>query len=390
MKKTFREKIKFWSTREKKKHKYLSPFISAVAAMCLGGNSLCLSLLRNGKKIVCAGVVLMYFFVSSSFGYQGQAKASDVPLDENGLQFEVEDATQKDVDLAEQINEEDILEVYDDLALLEFEDPDLYTLEDILAENEAYIESKENESRDEDFRENDSTEGDIFREEDNSREENSGEDEEQSGERGETDRDVSSGDGENLQFDPEDWRLLLVNKQHPIPDDYEVPLGTIKGSLKCDERVLEDLFALMQAAKDDGIDLNIASPYRDYNQQKYLFKKKMDKYLDRGLSYMDAYRVASTIVTAPNASEHQLGLAFDFNCDSHTSLNAAFAKTETGKWLKENCAEYGFILRYPEGKEYITGIIYEPWHFRYVGKEAAQFITEQEITLEEFWEDYLN
>lgn len=359
MKKTFREKILFWGTKETKKHKYLKMPIFVIMAICLSIYYVYTSFLKNGKKIACTGVVIMFFFVNSSFGYQSQSNVTDVPFDVNGLQLAVEDATEEDVDLAEMIGDEDVWEFYEELAMLQDEDPDLYTLEDILAENREYIEK---ESADVPI------DSEETGKEDNRQEESV----------------------EIPEFDSEDWRLLLVNKHHPIPEEYEFPLGTIKGSLKCDERILEDLLAMMQAAKDDGIDLNIASPYRDYNTQKYLFDKKMDKYLAKGLSYMDAYRVASTIVTAPNASEHQLGLAIDFNSSTYQSLNSGFAKTDTGKWLKKHCAEYGFILRYPEGKEYITGIIYEPWHFRYVGKEAAQFITQQGITLEEFWEDYLN
>ena len=90
----------------------------------------------------------------------------------------------------------------------------------------------------------------------------------------------------------------------------------------------------------------------------------------------------------PNASEHQIGLALDIVTDTYVALNEGFAKTAAGKWLAENSCKYGFILRYPKGKEDITGIEYEPWHFRYVGAEVATLITEQGITLEEFWEEY--
>ena len=108
--------------------------------------------------------------------------------------------------------------------------------------------------------------------------------------------------------------------------------------------------------------------------------------MKKGMSYMEAYSLASQIVMVPGASEHQLGLAIDINCDTYTSLDEGFADTEAGKWLAAHCYEYGFILRYPLGKEYITGVEYEPWHFRYVGKEAATVISEQGICLEEFIE----
>ena len=91
----------------------------------------------------------------------------------------------------------------------------------------------------------------------------------------------------------------------------------------------------------------------------------------------------------PGASEHQIGLALDIVCNSYMSLDEGFGDTKAGKWLAANSCRYGFILRYPKGKEDITGIEYEPWHFRYVGKAAAPVIMEQGITLEEFWEDYV-
>lgn len=199
-----------------------------------------------------------------------------------------------------------------------------------------------------------------------------------------------STDKSNPVFSKDDWRLILINKQNSIPDDYTVKLGTIKGSMKCDERIIDDLRAMLQAASDDGVGLMICSPYRDMERQKYLFNRKIDRYMNTGMSYMEAYRLAGETVTVPGASEHQLGLALDIVCGEYTTLNAGFGETEAGKWLAEHSCEFGFILRYPLGKEYITGIDYEPWHFRYVGVDAATVITEEGITLEEFWEDYVN
>lgn len=195
----------------------------------------------------------------------------------------------------------------------------------------------------------------------------------------------------DYKFSRGDWRLLLVNKQHSIPDGYEeqVPLGkimTMKGVMCCDERIIDDLLNMIQKAKDDGVTLQICSPYRDLEYQKILFNSKVNKYMKRGLSYMEAYQFASQAVTVPNASEHQLGLALDIVSDTYINLDEGFADTDAGRWLAENSYKYGFILRYPLGKEYITGIEYEPWHFRYVGIEAATVITEQGITLEEFWD----
>ncbi len=217
----------------------------------------------------------------------------------------------------------------------------------------------------------------------------------QDGENGagdETETNAVNGDAEADApvFSKDDWRLVLINKQHSIPDDYEVTLGsinTIKGSMKCDERIIDELLLMLQAAKEDGITLAICSPYRDYEYQTMLFERKIKRYMGMGMSYMEAYQLSNQYVTVPGASEHQLGLALDIVTDTYMTLDAGFGETDAGIWLAENCHKYGFILRYPLGKEYITGIEYEPWHFRYVGVEAATVIMEAGITLEEFWED---
>lgn len=195
----------------------------------------------------------------------------------------------------------------------------------------------------------------------------------------------------DYKFSRDDWRLLLVNKQHSIPEGYEeqVPLGkimTMKGIMSCDERIIDDLLNMIQKAKDDGVTLQICSPYRDLEYQQVLFNNKVNNYMKMGLSYMEAYQLSSQAVTVPNASEHQLGLALDIVSDSYKTLDEGFADTDAGKWLAENSCRFGFILRYPKGKEDITCIEYEPWHFRYVGVEAATVITERGITLEELWD----
>ncbi|MBR1932004.1 MAG: M15 family metallopeptidase [Lachnospiraceae bacterium] len=196
-------------------------------------------------------------------------------------------------------------------------------------------------------------------------------------------------DQTDVTFSKNDWKLILVNKQHPIPDDYTFELGTIIGTMKCDERIIDDLRDMLQAAKEDGVNLTIRSPYRTDDRQVYLFNKHMKAYMKKGMSYLEAYQLTAQAVTVPGASEHQIGLALDITCDYYDSLNEGFGETEAGKWLAENSYEFGFILRYPAGREYITGIEYEPWHFRYVGEAAATVIAEDDITLEEFWETYV-
>lgn len=196
----------------------------------------------------------------------------------------------------------------------------------------------------------------------------------------------------SVEFSADDWRLILANQQHSLPDGYDVPLGnvyTLKGMLYCDARIVDDWLAMQKAAKKEGVSLVICSPYRDLQQQQKLFTRQIRYYMGEGASYMEAYQMTSQVVAVPNTSEHQMGLAFDIVTPSYTSLDEGFADTAAGKWLAENSCDYGFILRYPKGKEFITGIEYEPWHFRYVGVEAARLITEEGITLEEFWEEYM-
>ena len=206
-----------------------------------------------------------------------------------------------------------------------------------------------------------------------------------------TDEDETENTEDDLSdtFSRDDWQLVLVNKNHPIAEDYTFTLGTISGSMKCDERIIPDLYRMIEAAFDDGVNLVICSPYRDDSRQQMLFERKVNKYMAQGMSYMDAYKVAAQAVTIPGSSEHQIGLALDIVSDNYWSLNAGFGDTAAGKWLADHSYEYGFVIRYPEGKEDITGIEYEPWHLRYVGKNAAKVLVEESITLEEFWEKYL-
>ncbi|HAG68943.1 MAG TPA: D-Ala-D-Ala carboxypeptidase VanY [Lachnospiraceae bacterium] len=184
--------------------------------------------------------------------------------------------------------------------------------------------------------------------------------------------------------DVSDWNLILVNKQNPVPEDYEYNLTWLNDSKQIDRRIIEPVERLFDAAKEDGIELMICSAYRSYERQTTLFNNKLDKLIGAGMCYLDAFRTASYSVTIPGTSEHQLGLALDIITPDYTALDSGFADTEAGKWLKENAAEYGFILRYPAGKEYITGIIFEPWHFRYVGVENAKYMTDNGLVLEEY------
>ena len=187
--------------------------------------------------------------------------------------------------------------------------------------------------------------------------------------------------------DPDDWRLILVNKQNPIPDDYEAVMVPFRGGVTIREEIKGPLDEMFDAAAKEGITLQACSGYRSHEHQQALFDRKIRTYTGQGLSYLDAFRIGSYSVIIPGTSEHELGMALDIVTPGYTSLNEGFANTGAGRWLKNNAFKYGFILRYPKGKEYITGIIFEPWHYRYVGKEAAVDIRNSDMTLEEYLEE---
>ena len=184
-------------------------------------------------------------------------------------------------------------------------------------------------------------------------------------------------------FNLEDWNLILVNKDNPLEADIECKLRNYNG-FDVDDRIYEELDAMFKAAKEDGINLLMASGYRNFNTQTYLYEKKISYFKRLGYSQAEATEIASMKVTPPLTSEHETGLAVDIVSYNHNCTDSDFGNCDAGIWLKEHSFEYGFILRYPEGKEDITKIQYEPWHFRYVGKEAAEFIYINDLTFEEF------
>lgn len=181
-----------------------------------------------------------------------------------------------------------------------------------------------------------------------------------------------------------DWNLVLVNKNFLIPEDYEVELKDIGSGHKIDARAYEDYTQMIADAKKEKIYIYVLSSYRTQEKQEQLFANKIQRLMAQGMTEDEARLEAATVVTLPGASEHQLGLAVDLVDSRYQKLDEKQENTKGFQWLKKHCAEYGFILRYPTSKTSITGIIYEPWHFRYVGKEAAKEIMERGITLEEY------
>ncbi len=183
------------------------------------------------------------------------------------------------------------------------------------------------------------------------------------------------------------WNLMLVNDWNAMPADYEATVSFVPvGSQKVDSRILEDLQAMMTAGKAYGI--GVQSGYRSAEHQGTLYWRQVQYRRNAGQTELAAQKAAGQVVKRPGYSEHNTGLAVDLGGSGNFKLEQDFEDTAAFKWLIENCADYGFILRFPKGKEAITGVIYEPWHYRYVGKEAAREIMDSGICLEEYLEKY--
>ena len=187
--------------------------------------------------------------------------------------------------------------------------------------------------------------------------------------------------------------LVLVNREHPVGADYEpddlvklknvMPssLVTVKGSdIEGDRTAANAMIEMFEAAKADGVTgWQISAGYRSYEYQQELFDEQVAEYRAEGFTQEKAVSATRNTVADPGASEHHTGLAFDI-----TVPGVSFKGTEQSDWISEHCWEYGFILRYPRGKENVTGVTYEPWHYRYVGKDAAKAIMQAGGTLEEY------
>lgn len=181
-----------------------------------------------------------------------------------------------------------------------------------------------------------------------------------------------------------DWSMIVVNSHNPLLEGYKVSTTEYKG-FDVDIRIVDQLSSMLEAAQSDGVDLWISSAYRNNETQTYLYERETDYYIDMGYSEVQAKQLAKKSVAVPGTSEHEIGLAVDFN-----NVTDDFKYTSEYEWLCQHAAEYGFIQRYPEGKESITDIIFEPWHYRYVGKENAKKINESGYCLEEYVYNLIN
>lgn len=181
---------------------------------------------------------------------------------------------------------------------------------------------------------------------------------------------------EELGIDVNDYRLILANIDNSI-GDYTPELVEVEHGRKFDYRAADSLKSFINDARAAGLNVFLSSTYRGRYVQNMLYEKKVEQYGEEE---------AKTIVLPPGTSEHQTGLAADITDVYYDFKTKEIENTDTFKWLNEHCQDYGFILRYPKDKEDITKVVYEPWHFRYVGDVAAKYIKEHNLCLEEFIE----
>jgi len=181
-----------------------------------------------------------------------------------------------------------------------------------------------------------------------------------------------------------DWQLLLVNPWNPLPAEYQIELKRMTNGLYVDARIYEDLSAMLGACWDAGLHPVVCSAYRSHATQQRLHNNKIYRLRLAGYGYESAVKEAARWVAVPGTSEHQTGMALDIVSYQYQQLNHKQAETPEQKWFMEHCWEYGFILRFPADKCEITGIGYEPWHYRYVGREAAMAMRESGQCLEEY------
>ena len=179
-----------------------------------------------------------------------------------------------------------------------------------------------------------------------------------------------------------DWKLRLANYDNLLPEDFEVELANSKDPKQFDARAVKYLKDMINAMKKDGnTKIWCQSTFRSVKRQKELYDASVQKYLKQGKTQEEADKLTLEYINKPGGSDHNLGLAVDFNY-----VDNSFAKTSEYKWLLKNAENYGFILRYPEDKEDKTKIAYESWHWRYVGEENAKRMNELNMCLEEYVE----
>ena len=194
---------------------------------------------------------------------------------------------------------------------------------------------------------------------------------------------------EEFAKEKEEYYLLLANAENPLPQDWSIQTEEVQNGYEMDKRAAPAMREMIQAAKEDGVELMLCSAYRSIEKQQQLFDRSQQAYMAQGMSEEEAYAKTATETAIPGTSEHQTGLAADIVTPTYQMLDAGFADTPAGQWLSEHATEYGFVLRYPQDKQEVTGIIYESWHYRFVGKTHAKLMKESGLCLEEYLQQEL-
>lgn len=194
---------------------------------------------------------------------------------------------------------------------------------------------------------------------------------------------------EPVEEENSEWRLILVNSSHPVDEDYIAGLTftQLRNGQSVDERCYPSLQQMMDDCRAKGYQPIICSSFRTHQRQQEIFDQQVKVYRDQGLDQQTAEAKTAKSVAIPGTSEHELGLAVDITDMNDQRIVSGMEAQPVQQWLMENSWRYGFILRYPADKSDVTGIVYEPWHYRYVGYEAAKYIYEHQITLEEYLEE---
>ena len=182
------------------------------------------------------------------------------------------------------------------------------------------------------------------------------------------------------------WNLTLVNRYNILPANFEPYLAYIGNGHYFDARAADSLLLMLESARSQGLSPLVVSAHRSIARQTMLFERQLNRRLDQGMAFDDAFDAARRVVAYPGESEHNLGLAVDIVATHYLNLTPSFGQTPEGLWLAQNSHRYGFVLRYPYHKQDITNIIYEPWHFRYVGVPHATEMFERDLVLEEYVE----
>lgn len=187
-----------------------------------------------------------------------------------------------------------------------------------------------------------------------------------------------------VQKDEEADFLRLVSEDNTLPDSYRPGLLPVE-NVEVSESCAEALSLMLSAMREGGCEPLLLEGYADRKSQQQRYEQHLDELMAQGSSRDEAKALALKTMSKPGADEHQLGLAVDFTDEQFSKRNMEFLKSETYKWLEENCWDYGFVIRYPLEKSHITGRDFMPWHYRYVGVESAQIMKELDMCLEEYY-----